>query len=125
MSTVVDRFRLDGKVAIVTGASSDLGVAIALAVAQAGADVALAARRAERIEHTRQLIAATGRRALAVPADLSDPEQAATLVQAALAEFGRVDVLVNNDGKGSAIPSTRETPQQFPRTSIHRQRSRR
>jgi len=112
-TTVLDRFRLDGKVALVTGASSGLGVAFAKALAEAGADLVLAARRVERLESTRRLVEGAGRRALAVPADVSRPDDAQTVVDAAVAEFGHVDVLVNNAGKGTAVPATRETPEQF------------
>jgi NAD(P)-dependent dehydrogenase (short-subunit alcohol dehydrogenase family) len=113
ITTVLDRFRLDGKVAIVTGASSGLGVAFAKALAEAGADLVLAARRVDRLESTRRLVEGAGRRALAVPADVSRPDDAQTVVDAAVAEFGHVDVLVNNAGKGTAVPATRETPEQF------------
>jgi NAD(P)-dependent dehydrogenase (short-subunit alcohol dehydrogenase family) len=111
--TVLDRFRLDGKVAIVTGASSGLGVAFAKALAETGADLVLAARRAERLEQTRGLVENIGRRALVVSGDMSRPEDAQAVVDAAMAEFGHVDVLVNNAGKGTAVPATRETPEQF------------
>jgi NAD(P)-dependent dehydrogenase (short-subunit alcohol dehydrogenase family) len=109
----MNRFRLDDRIAIVTGASSGLGVAFAAALAEAGADVVLAARRADRLEQTRALVEGHGRRALAISADVSQPEGAQDVVDAAIAHFGRVDVLVNNAGKGTAVPSTRETPQQF------------
>jgi NAD(P)-dependent dehydrogenase (short-subunit alcohol dehydrogenase family) len=113
MGTVLDRFRLDDRVAIVTGASSGLGVAFARALAEAGADLVLAARRAERLEETRVLAEQLGRRAIAVAADVSVPEQAQAVVDAAMAEFGHVDVLVNNAGKGTAVPAMRETPAEF------------
>ena len=111
--TVLDMFRLDGKVAIVTGASSGLGVAFAKALAEAGADVALGARRVERLEETKSLVEAAGRIALAVQTDVADPDQCSRLVEEAMREFGRVDVLVNNAGVGTAVPATRETPEQF------------
>ena len=112
-NTVLDRFRLDGKVANVAGASSGLGIAFGRALAEAGADLVLAARRADRLEETRELIEKSGRRALAVTADVSQPADAQAVVDAAMTEFRRVDVLVNNAGKGTAVPSTRETPEQF------------
>lgn len=111
--SILDRFRLDAKVAVVTGASSGLGLAFAQALAEVGADVVLAARRVDRLEQTRQLIQGLGRRALAVAADVSRPEDCQAVVDAAMAEFGRVDVLVNNAGVGTAVPATRETPEQF------------
>jgi NAD(P)-dependent dehydrogenase (short-subunit alcohol dehydrogenase family) len=111
--TVLDRFRLDGRVAIVTGASSGLGVAFAVALAEAGADLVLAARRVERLEETRAAIVERGRKALCVKTDVAQPEEAAAVVDAAMREFGQVDVLVNNAGIGTAIPATRETPEQF------------
>jgi NAD(P)-dependent dehydrogenase (short-subunit alcohol dehydrogenase family) len=110
---VLDLFRLDGKVAIVTGASSGLGVAFAEALAQAGADVALGARRVDRLEQTRALVEATGRRAITVATDVADPEHCTRLVQQAVEQLGRVDVLVNNAGVGTAVPATRETVEQF------------
>ena len=110
-----DLFRLDGRVALVTGASSGLGVAFARALAEAGADVVLGARRAERLESTAELVRDAGRRCLTVPTDVADPAQCQALVDAAMAEFGHVDVLVNNAGVGTAVPATRETPDQFRR----------
>ena len=111
--TVLDMFRLDGKVAIVTGASSGLGVAFAQALAEAGADVVLGARRIDRLGDTQRLVESAGRRALAVRTDVADPDACQALVDAAMTEFGHVDVLVNNAGIGTAVPATRETPEQF------------
>ncbi|WP_326547509.1 SDR family oxidoreductase [Mycolicibacterium sp. ND9-15] len=111
--TILDRFRLDDKVAVITGASSGLGVSFAKACAEAGADVVLAARRAEKLEATAELVRATGRGALTVQTDVADPDQCAALVDAAMRKFGRVDVLVNNAGVGTAVPAVRETPEQF------------
>src|SRR5688500_2148474 len=111
--TVPDLFRLDGRVAVVTGASSGLGVAFAQGLAEAGADVVLGARRVDRLEQTAQLVRDAGRRVLTVQTDVADPDQCQALVDAAMAEFGRVDALVNNAGVGTAVPATRETPEQF------------
>jgi NAD(P)-dependent dehydrogenase (short-subunit alcohol dehydrogenase family) len=111
--TVMDRFRLDNKVALVTGASSGLGVAFAQALAEAGADVVLGARRVDRLADTAELVRGTGRRALTVATDVAEPADCQAMVDAAMAEFGRVDILVNNAGIGTAVPATRETPEQF------------
>lgn len=112
---VLDKFRLDGKVAVITGASSGLGVAFAQGFAEAGADVALGARRVEGLESTRALVEAAGRQAIAVRTDVTSPEDCAALVQAAYERFGRVDVLINNAGLGTAIPASKETPEEFRR----------
>ena len=111
--TILDRFSLQGKTAIVTGASSGLGVAFAQALAEAGADVVLGARRVDRMAHTAALVEAAGRKALVVQTDVSKPEDCDRLVAEAMAAFGAVDVLVNNAGVGTAYPATRETPEQF------------
>ncbi|SEL81630.1 SDR family NAD(P)-dependent oxidoreductase [Rhodococcus maanshanensis] len=110
---ILDRFRLDNKVVVVTGASSGLGVAFAVACAEAGADVVLAARRVDKLEQTAELVRNTGREALCVSTDVADPDQAQHMIDAAMERFGRVDVLVNNAGIGTAHPATRETPEQF------------
>jgi len=109
----LDRFRLDGKVAIVTGASSGLGVAFAHGLAAVGADVVLAARRMERLEAVRGDVETLGRRCLAVRADVASPEDCTRVVQDAMEAFGHVDVLVNNAGIATAVPATRESPEQF------------
>jgi NAD(P)-dependent dehydrogenase (short-subunit alcohol dehydrogenase family) len=111
--TVLDLFSLTGKVAIVTGASSGLGVAFAQALAEAGCDVALGARRLDKLRATRDLVEAAGHRALDVETDVADPEACQRLVDAAMLEFGRVDILVNNAGIGTAVPATREKPEEF------------
>ena len=113
MIPVLDRFRLDGRVAIVTGASSGLGVQFAQALAQAGADVVLGARREDRLVQTLRLVEAEGRRGLAVRADVTNPEDCTALASAAMSAFGRIDVLVNNAGVGTAVPALKETPEQF------------
>ena len=110
---VLERFRLDGKVAVLTGASSGLGVAFAQALAEAGADLVLGARRTDRLDATGSLVAAAGRRYVAQTTDVTKPEDCAALIEKAIEEFGRVDILVNNAGVGTAVPSTSETPDQF------------
>ena len=111
--SVLDRFSLEGRVAVVTGASSGLGVAFAKALAEAGADVALGARRADRLADTAALVRRAGRRSVEVATDVARQPDCQALVDAAMAEFGRVDVLVNNAGIGTAVPATRETVEQF------------
>lgn len=111
--SILDKFRLDGRVAIVTGASSGLGVAFAKALAEAGADLVLAARRTDKLEDTAKEIESRGRKSLCVATDVADPAQCQSLVDAAMAHFGQVDILINNAGIGTAVPATRETPEQF------------
>ena len=113
MTSITDLFSLDGKVAIVTGASSGLGVAFAQGFAEAGADVVLGARRVDRLADTAALVEGAGRRAIAVETDVASPEACQALVDAAMETFGRVDVLINNAGIGTAAPATREKPEAF------------
>ncbi|MDQ6838967.1 MAG: SDR family oxidoreductase [Actinomycetota bacterium] len=111
--TVLDRFRLDGRVAIVTGASSGLGVAFAKALAEAGADVALGARRVDKLEATARLVTDAGRRTVVVATDVAKREDCFSLAAAAHEAFGRIDVLVNNAGVGTAVPASRESEEEF------------
>jgi NAD(P)-dependent dehydrogenase (short-subunit alcohol dehydrogenase family) len=89
---------LDGKVALVTGGSKGIGRAVALAFADAGADVALAARGPEALEKTVREVEERGRRALGVPTDVADADQVDALVERTVGELGALDVLVNNAG---------------------------
>ncbi len=111
--SVLDRFSLDGKVVVVTGASSGLGVAFALALAEAGADLVLGARRADKLAETAAKVEALGRRVVQLPTDVSKQPDCQALVDAGMAELGHIDVLVNNAGVGTAVPATRETVEQF------------
>lgn len=111
--SILDLFRLDGSVAVVTGAGSGLGAGFARALAEAGADVVIAARRRERLEAVAVTVEATGRRCLVVPTDVTDPEQCDALAQAAVTEFGHLDILINNAGVTSSAPATRERPEDF------------
>ena len=111
--SVLDLFRLDGKVVIVTGASSGLGVSFAQGFAEAGADLVLGARRVDRMAETAALVEQAGGRVRTYQTDVVDPDQCQQLVDFAMAECGRVDVLINNAGVGTAVPSTRETAEEF------------
>jgi 7-alpha-hydroxysteroid dehydrogenase len=95
---ILDRFRLEGRVAVVTGAGRGIGAGIAVAFAEAGADVVCAARSETQLEETAGRVRALGRRALVVRTDVTDPAQLERLVGAAVAELRRIDVLVNNAG---------------------------
>ena len=103
------RPRLAGQVAVITGGGSGLGRAIALAYAREGADLVLAARNRENLQETARLVTDLGRLALAVPTDVSREEEVAAMVSAARAEFGRIDVLVNNSGNGGPMAAIVDT----------------
>jgi NAD(P)-dependent dehydrogenase (short-subunit alcohol dehydrogenase family) len=104
-------FDLTGRVALVTGASSGLGVTFAEGLAAAGADLVLAARRTDRLEEVAARIRSTGRRALPVACDVTDPAQVEAALEAAVGELGGVDVLVANAG---AVPDGFSLPERIP-----------
>ncbi len=101
--SILDRFLLTDHVAVVTGAGRGIGAATAVALAEAGADVLISARTEKQLDEVAETIRATGRRALAVPANLAHTEAVAGLAQAAYDEFGRLDLVVNN--VGGTIPN--------------------
>lgn len=98
MDNLLDRFRVDGKVALVTGAGSGLGRQFAITLAQAGATVALAARRREKLAETAELVEAVGGKALCLDLDVTDALSVTSCVRNVVSEFGTPDILVNNAG---------------------------
>lgn len=111
--TVPNLFDLTGRVVVVTGASSGLGVTFAEGVAAAGARVVIAARRTDRLEVLCQTLTSRGTEALAVECDVSNEASVDALVAATLAKFGRADVLVNNAGVANVKPAALETISDF------------
>jgi 7-alpha-hydroxysteroid dehydrogenase len=107
---ILDRFLLTDHVAVVTGAGRGIGAATAVALAEAGADVVISARTKADLDEVAEVVTATGRRALPVAADLSDVDSAAALAEMAHAEFGRLDVVVNNLGGTYPRPLLDTTP---------------
>ncbi len=103
--TVLDDFRLDGKISIVTGASRGLGKAMAEALAEAGSHVVLAARTEEALKAVAENIEAAGAKALVVPTHVEEEEELNRLVEQAVDEFGRIDVLVNDAGTTARYPA--------------------
>ncbi|PUA82805.1 SDR family NAD(P)-dependent oxidoreductase [Nocardioides currus] len=113
MTTTLDRFRLDGRTAVVTGASSGLGAGFARALAQSGANIVIGARRCDQLRVTARAVEEAGGTVLWQHLDVADPGSCGSLASAAMDRFGSVDVLVNNAGVGSAVPALRETAEQF------------
>ena len=110
-----DFFRVDGRAAVVTGAGRGLGAAAAVALAEAGADVVISSRSEEQLAKVAQEIEAAGRRAVVVPADLSDLDAAAGLAEAAVSAFGRLDIVVNNVGGAMPRPFLDTAPRHLSR----------
>lgn len=115
--SALQRFRLDGQVALITGAGRGIGAGCARVYAEAGADVAITARTESQLEEVAADVRALGRRALVVPGDVTDLSFLARFVEAAVAELGRVDHIVNNAGGGGIGPllsvSAKELEGQF------------
>ena len=110
---ILDRFRLDGKVALVTGAGRGIGAGCARAFAEAGADVICAARTAAEIDAVAEEIRGLGRRSLSVTCDVMERSQLENLVARAIEEFGRIDVLVNNAGGYPPVAALRTSEKAF------------
>ena len=111
-----DMFDLIGKVAVVTGASSGLGVQMAKALARQGADIAILARRMDRLEEVAKEIRALGVKCLTVRCDVTDTERIAQAVEEVISEYGQVDILINNAGDGGTGPAENTTDETWHRT---------
>ncbi len=115
---LLDRFKVTGQAAIVTGAGRGIGRGIALALAEQGADVALIARTEAQLAEVASEVEALGRRALVLPADVSDTSGLADLVAATVAELGRLDIVVNNAGGAEPRPFL-DTSERFFEVALH------
>jgi 7-alpha-hydroxysteroid dehydrogenase len=115
---ILERFRLTGRVAVVTGAGRGIGAACATALAEAGCNVVISSRTESQLQEVAKTIEAAGARALGVPADLNDLEAVASLAAAAKEEFGRIDVVVNNVG-GTMPRAFLDTSPRFLEEAFH------
>ncbi|HEV7643108.1 MAG TPA: 2-dehydro-3-deoxy-D-gluconate 5-dehydrogenase KduD [Pyrinomonadaceae bacterium] len=102
---ILDKFKLEGKVALVTGSARGIGKAIAIALAEAGADVACHCRNENDAVETVAAITALGRRAFSVAGDMADKDTPGKVAEAVIAEFGRIDILINNAGMIRRTPA--------------------
>ena len=109
-------FDLKGKVALVTGASSGLGVQFAKALARQGADVVIAARRVEKLENVKKEIEAMGVRCMAIKCDVLITSEITAMVSEIKSAFGRIDILINNAGIGKGIPAESQTDEEWRET---------
>lgn len=110
---ILDEFSLHGKVAIITGAGRGIGHGIAVAFAEAGADIVCCARTADQVEATAAQARTFGRKALAMAGDVTDTQQVDRIVNRALEEFGRIDVLVNNAGGATFCPAMKTSERRW------------
>ncbi len=110
---ILDAFRLDGKVAIVTGSGRGIGAETARSFAEVGARVVCVARTLEQIETTVSKIESAGGSGVAVACDLTEPNSADRVVEAAIDRFGAIDILVNNAGGGGHVPTRHATDDHF------------
>ena len=115
---ILDRFRLDDRVAVVTGAGLGIGRGISIGLAEAGAHVAVAARTESDLQEVASQVEATGRRCLVVPTDVMDSGQLQALVDATVEEFGRLDIAVNNAG-GAMPRAAMDTSERFLESAFH------
>jgi 7-alpha-hydroxysteroid dehydrogenase len=107
---ILDRFRVTDRVAVITGAGRGIGAATAVGLAEAGADIVISARTEAELRIVADQVAAVGRRAHIVPADLMDLDEVAGLATAAMDVFGRLDIVVNNVGGTYPMPLLQTTP---------------
>lgn len=113
MENILERFRLDGQVAIVTGSGRGIGAAIAIAFADAGASVVVSARTQSQMEKTAEEIRKRGGIALIVPCDVLNPDDRGMLIQKTIDKFGRLDILVNNAGGSGPKPALHTSDEDF------------
>lgn len=108
-----DCFDLTGRVALITGASSGLGVEFSRALAYRGADLVLLARRRDKLEAVAEEVREFGHKVLPITCDVTDEDQVAASVEQAVKEFGKIDILVNNAGTCNVVPTAEITKEQW------------